>query len=129
MADKAEKKKVLFIDDNDVQHAIVMSMLKDDYIVYNAKSGAEALKYLCNSELVPNLILLDILMPDMDGWEVFHRIRGISLLKKVPIAFITSLTEASEEERAFDIGAVDYIKKPYEKEELLTRIESILEKY
>jgi len=124
----AEKKKILFVDDDAIQHAIAENMLKDEYDVFKAKSGNEALQYLYSSEFAPDLILLDILMPDMDGWEVFNRIRGISLLKKVPIAFLTALTESSDEKRAFEIGADDFIKKPYEKEELLSRIKTILEK-
>ena len=102
--------------------------LKDEYEVFKAKSGSEALQYLYSSEFVPNLILLDIMMPDMDGWEVFNRIRCISLLKKVPIAFLTALTESSDEKRAFEIGADDYIRKPYNREELLSRIKVILDK-
>ena len=123
-----EKKKILFVDDDAIQHAIAENILKDEYKVFKAKSGSEALQYLYSSEFVPNLILLDIMMPDMDGWEVFNRIRGISLLKKVPIAFLTALTESSDEKRAFEIGADDFIKKPYEKEELLKRIKVILDK-
>ena len=123
-----EKKKILFVDDDEIQHAIAESILKEDFEVFKAKSGEEALQYLYSSEFTPNLILLDIMMPNMDGWEVFNRIRGISLLKKVPIAFLTALTESSEEKRAFEIGADDFIKKPYEKEELLSRIKTILDK-
>ncbi|MDR2965197.1 MAG: response regulator [Treponema sp.] len=124
----SEKKKILFVDDDAIQHAIAENMLKDDYEVFKAKSGSEALQYLYSNEFIPNLILLDIMMPDMDGWEVFNRIRGISLLKKVPIAFITALTESSDEKRAFEIGADDYIRKPYEKEDLLNRIKIVLDK-
>ena len=123
-----EIKKILFVDDDAIQHAIAENILKDEYEVFKAKSGSEALQYLYSNDFVPNLILLDILMPDMDGWEVFNRIRGISLLKKVPIAFLTALTESSDEKRAFEIGADDFIRKPYDKEELLTRIKTILDK-
>ena len=128
MGDITEKRKVLFVEDNEIQRFIIEDMLKDDYDVYQAKSGVEALKYLFNNEFVPSLVLLDIMMPDMDGWEIFHRIRGISLLKNVPIAFITALAEPSDEERAYEIGAVDFIRKPFEKKELLSRIKNILEK-
>ena len=124
----SEKKKILFVDDDEIQHSIAENMLKAEYDVFKAKSGDEALQYLYSSEFTPNLILLDIMMPDMDGWEVFNRIRGISLLKKVPIAFLTAVTEASDEKRAFEIGADDFIKKPYEKEDLLARIKAILDK-
>jgi len=123
-----EKKKILLVDDDEIQHVIVQNMLQDHFGITKAKSGDEALTYLYNSNFIPNLILLDILMPNMDGWEVFNRIRAISLLKNVPIAFFTSVNETSDEQRAFDIGADDFITKPYEKENLINRINKILEK-
>jgi CheY-like chemotaxis protein len=123
----AEMKKILFVDDDEVQHQIAQNMLDEVYEVRMVKSGNEALHYLYSNEFVPNLILLDILMPEMNGWETFNRIKAISLLKNVPIAFVTSLSETSEELKAFELGAADFIKKPYEKEILLDRIEKILE--
>jgi CheY-like chemotaxis protein len=69
---------------------------------------------------------MDILMPNMDGWETYNRIRAITLLQNTPIAFLTSLNGPIEEKRATDVGAVDYIMKPYSKEDILTRIGIIL---
>jgi DNA-binding response OmpR family regulator len=123
-----EKKKILLVDDDGTQHVIVGNMLKDEYDIRGAKSGDEALRYLYSGDYTPNLVLLDILMPNMNGWEVFNRIKAISLLKNVPIAFFTSVNESSDEKKAFDIGADDYITKPYEKESLKNRIKVILEK-
>ena len=123
-----EKQKILLVDDDEIQHSIVTNMLGDEYQIIYAKSGYDALNNLYNSSFVPNIVLLDILMPEMDGWEVFNRIRAITLLKNVPIAFITSIEETAEEKRAYDLGAVDFIKKPYEKEILLGRIRKALEK-
>ena len=123
-----EKKKILIVDDDAFHHGIAENMLGDTYEIYKASSGFEALDYLYSSGFVPNLILLDILMPEMDGWEVFNRIKAISILKNVPIAFLTSLNESSEKERAFEIGAVDFIIKPYDKDDLTARVSAILEK-
>ena len=123
-----EKPKILLIDDDEIQHTIVTNMLGDEYQIIYAKSGYDALNNLYNSSFVPNIVLLDILMPEMDGWEVFNRIRAISLLKNVPIVFITSVEESTEEKRAFELGAADFIKKPYEKENLLDRIGKVLNK-
>jgi DNA-binding response OmpR family regulator len=123
-----EKKKILMVDDDEIQHVIANNILKDEYEVYKAKSGNEALKYLCTNGFVPNLVLLDILMPEMDGWEVFNRIKAISLLKSVPIAFLTAVSETNDEKRAFELGADDFITKPYDKDSLLSRIKKILEK-
>ena len=123
-----KKLKILLVDDDDIQHQIAESMLKKDYEVYKVRSGNEALDYLRDDNNIPDLILLDILMPEMDGWEVFNRVKAISLLKNVPIAFLTSITESTEEKRAYEIGADDFITKPYKKEELLNRVKKILEK-
>jgi putative two-component system response regulator len=123
-----ERKKILLVDDDVIQHTIVGNMLNDEYDLIKAKSGDEALSHLYNSKFIPDLILLDIFMPHMDGWEVFNRIKAISLLKNVPIAFFTSIKGEEDEKRAYDIGADDFIKKPFEKEDFLKRIKKIIEK-
>jgi PleD family two-component response regulator len=123
----AERKKVLFVDDDDMQLTSAEFLLKDEYEVFKATSGEEALKYLNNHEFTPNLVLLDILMPEMDGWEVFNRIRAIGYLKNVPIVFLTSVEGEAEMEKAFKLGSADYIIKPCEDEELKGRIKRIIE--
>ena len=65
-------------------------------------------------------------MPNMDGWEVFNRIRGISLLTNVPIIFLTTVEGTSEEQRGFSMGAADYITKPFSRKELEERIKRVL---
>ncbi|MDR1840286.1 MAG: response regulator [Treponema sp.] len=124
-----EKKKILLVDDDEIEHDIAKNILSDKYEVYTAKSGKEALNYLYNSGFAPSLILLDILMPEMDGWDLFNRIKAISFLKNVPIVFLTSVNKTEGEKRAHDIGADDFITKPYESDKLLDRIEKILEKH
>jgi len=126
MAD--EKKKILLIDDDIIQHNIVDNMLREDYEIFMAKSGNDALRYLYDGSFTPNLILLDILMPEMDGWEVFNRIKALSLLKNVPIVFLTAVNTTAEEKRAYEIGAADFITKPYVKEDLLGRISKVIGK-
>jgi putative two-component system response regulator len=120
-----EKKKILLVDDDEIQNEIAKNMLDDEYEIFMAKSGKDALNYLYDGSFAPQLILLDILMPEMDGWEVFNRIRAISLLKNVPIIFITSLNTTEEEKRAFDIGANDFIRKPLSRDDLMERIKKI----
>jgi putative two-component system response regulator len=121
-----EKKKILLIDDDEIQHKIVDNMLSDDYNLFKAKSGNDALSYLYDGSFVPNLILLDILMPEMDGWEVFNRIKALSLLKNVPIVFVTSINTTEEEKRAHEIGAADFITKPFTEKDLLERIKKVM---
>jgi CheY-like chemotaxis protein len=118
-------KKILLVDDDEIQLLIVRDYLKDEYELFTAKSGKEALALLIKG-FIPNLIILDVLMPNMDGWETYNRLRAVSLLGNVPVVFFTSLQGKDEEIRAYEIGAVDFIRKPYEKEELIKRIETAL---
>jgi len=123
-----EKRKLLLVDDDEIHLAITGNMLKSEYETITVKSGKEALTHLLKG-VVPDLILLDIIMPNMDGWETYNRIRGISLLRDVPIAFLTSLDGKSEAQQALEMGAADFIPKTCEKEEFLTRIDGIITKY
>ena len=123
-----EKKKVLIVDDDDIQLASAEIILRADYNVLSAKSGKLALEHLYNG-FVPDLILLDILMPEMDGFEAYNRIRAISLLQDIPVVFLTAVNETDEVQRALDIGAADYITKPYNKENLLCRIKNAIKIY
>jgi len=119
-------KKILIVDDSEVHLVIAENILKSKYETITAISGKEALNLLTKG-LIPNLILLDILMPEMDGWEVYNKIKGISLLQNVPIAFLTSLDGVREKLYASRIGAADMITKPYEGKELLSRVEKMLD--
>ena len=120
------KNKILLIDDNVIYLSTAASYLADEYEVFKATSGTEALGYLYDHEFTPDLIILDILMPDMDGWEVFNRIRAIGILKNVPIAFLTSVEGEREIVKARELGAADYIIKPYNMADLRVRLKEIL---
>jgi len=128
MGKENEMKKLLVVDDSEIHLIIVENLLKDKFETTTAKSGKEALSFLSKG-LVPDLILLDIIMPEMDGWETYNKIKGISLLKDVPIAFLTSVDGEREKMYASRIGAADMITKPCEGEELLKKIQNILEKH
>jgi CheY-like chemotaxis protein len=121
------KKIILLVDDDEIQRDIVKDLLDEEYEVYTAKSGNDAFVYLYDEYLVPDLILLDILMPGMDGWEVFNRIKTISDLQSVPIAFLTTMSEELIEKQAFEIGANDFITKSNDKDKLLERIKKIFQ--
>jgi len=120
-----EKLKILIVDDNAIHLDMVEETLKNDYDVSRAKSGKEALA-LFYQGLVPQLILLDLIMPEMDGWDMYSRIKAISGLYNTPIAFFTTSTDPKDIEHAREIGAVDYIKKPYDKDDLINRVRKIL---
>jgi PleD family two-component response regulator len=120
-----EKQKILIVDDDNIILVMVESALKEEYSVSVAASGKEALGIFYQG-LVPQLILLDIVMPEMDGWDTYNRIKAISKLHDTPIAFFASLDDPKNIQRAREMGAVDYIKKPIKKTELLDRVGKIL---
>jgi methyl-accepting chemotaxis protein len=120
-----EKKKILIVDDDGIHLEIVKTVLQDNYDVSSAISGKEALG-LFYQGLVPELILLDLIMPGMDGWNTYSRIRAISSLHDTPIAFFTSSIDPKDIQHAHEMGAVDYIKKPYDKDDLMNRVKRII---
>ncbi|MCL2411872.1 MAG: response regulator, partial [Treponema sp.] len=118
-------KKVLLVDDSLIDLNYAENILKHKYETFVAKSGKEALSYLSGG-LIPDLILLDVVMPEMDGWDAFISIKGISMLWEVPIVFLTSLNSEKDRLHAAKLGAAGFITKPYEKEEFLQNIEAII---
>ena len=115
------KKKILLVDDDEIGLIITENFLKRKYEIITARSGKEALDHLLKG-LVPDLVLLDIIMPNMDGWETYNRIKVISFLNDVPVIFLTSISSDFEKNLAVEMGANDYIIKPYEPKDLLKRI-------
>jgi methyl-accepting chemotaxis protein len=120
-----EKKKVLVVDDEAPILVMVKGILGDDYDVITASSGQEALSLFYDG-LVPNLVLLDLVMPGMGGWDAFTRIRGLSGLHSTPIAFFTSSTDPEDIQMAKEVGAADYIKKPCNHDELLRKVSTLV---
>ena len=127
--ENSRKKKIYLIDDEEIHLATAELFLKNEYEIYKAKSGREALDYINSNKFAPNLILLDILMPDMDGWEVLKKMKEIAILKNVPIVFLTSVEEQAEQKKAYKMGIADYIVKPYNMMELKSRIKYLIKKY
>ena len=124
--DLNEKKKILLVDDDEIHLTTAKLFLEKDYQVYRAKSGNEALELLTVNKLAPDLILLDIIMPNMDGWEVFRKIKAMDSMKNVPVAFMTSLEEETEKARAHKMGIADYITKPFDMIDLLKCVKNLL---
>ena len=123
----AEKQKILVVDDDDIILEMVKTVLKNEYDILTAKSGKEALGLFFQG-LVPQLVLLDLVMPDMDGWDTYTKIKAMSDLHDTHIAIITSSENSKDIERAREMGAVDFIKKPVEKDDLLNRVKKLLDK-
>ena len=122
-----EKKKILLVDDDEMQLTTAELFLRDEYEIHKTKSGIEALDFLSGRKVIPDIIMLDILMPNMDGWEVFKRIKAIDFLKDIPIVFLSAVEEESEKTRAYKMGIIDYITKPYNLVDLKKRIKKVIE--
>lgn len=102
---------VLIVDDQQVNIKILADVLKDDYTLSFATNGEEALK-LINAEQQTDMILLDVVMPDMDGFSFCEVLKSNVRTSNIPIIFVTSMSEEVNEEQGFKLGAVDYITKP-----------------
>ncbi len=116
---------VLIVDDTIYNIQLLSLMLiRQGYKVSQATSGTQALDIV--NESLPDIILLDIRMPDIDGYEVCTRLKANPVTKDIPIIFISSIEEPSEKVEAFAVGGVDYISKPFQLIEVLARIETHL---
>jgi len=114
------KKTILVVDDTKLNIEILLDLLGEYYNVIPALSGEKALKIIQKKSI--DLILLDIMMPDMDGYEVCKRLKNNENTKDIPIIFITAKVDEDSIEEAYDVGCVDYITKPFSPREILSRI-------
>ena len=112
---------ILVVDDTPANLSLMSSLLKDTYKVKVANSGERALE-IAQSDTPPDLILLDIMMPGMDGYEVCRRLKAREATKDIPIIFITAMADVENESMGFALGAVDYISKPFNKAVVKARI-------
>lgn len=103
---------VLIVDDQPTNIHALASLLKEDYRVLTATRGEKALE-LAQGKQAPDLILLDIVMPDMDGYETCHRLKDNEATRAIPVIFVTALDDDKDEERGLNLGAADYISKPF----------------
>jgi putative two-component system response regulator len=111
MENSPQKKSILVVDDIPANIDILSSILKDQYRVKVATSGRKALE-VASSQDPPDLILLDVMMPEMDGFEVCRCLKMNSLTRSIPVIFVTAKGEIEDESTGFSCGAVDYISKP-----------------
>lgn len=120
------KKKVLVVDDEEHIVNLVKLTLESDFEVFGAYSGKEALENAKKHS--PDLILLDIMMPEMDGYEVMRAMRKDDDLKKIPVIFLTAKGEWNDKMKALALGgSADYITKPFEPDDLLRRTRTAFE--
>jgi len=107
----SDKPNVLIVDDEKSNLKVLSEILKEDAHVLIAKNGAQALSRA--KQVVPTLILLDVVMPEMDGFDVILALKNDELTRNIPVIFITGLSDVDNEEKGFLLGACDYIQKPF----------------
>ena len=124
MMNKCDVKILLVDDEPDILEIVGYNLKNEGYQVYTANNGLEALKSA--KKITPNLILLDIMMPEMDGIETCEKIRAIKSLENTLIAFLTARNEDYSQVAGFDAGADDYITKPIKPKVLIGKVKSLL---
>jgi PleD family two-component response regulator len=117
---------ILIIDDEVTNISVLNELLQPHYNVLFAKDGKTGLK-IASSSSRPDLILLDIIMPEMDGYQVIQMLKSDESMSKIPVIFITAKGQEEDEAKGFELGAVDYITKPFKPVVVKARIKSHLE--
>jgi two-component system sensor histidine kinase/response regulator len=120
-----DRRTILVVDDTPENLTVAVELLKSDYHVKVARGGSGALK-IAASVPHPDLILLDIMMPEMDGYEVCRALKADPDLARIPVIFLTAKTETDDVIRGFALGAADYVSKPFRPEELRARVRTHL---
>ena len=120
-----DRATILIIDDSPTNIQILSEFLDDDYHVYFATNGEKGLELARNKK--PDLILLDIMMPGMDGYQVCMQLKSAEATRQIPVIFITAMSSIDEEARGLEIGAIDYITKPISPPVVRIRVRNHLE--
>ena len=120
----SKKKKIVIVDDNPSNLAVFHKTLKDLYEVHPVSSASKMFEVLANK--VPDLILLDVLMPETNGYEAMYMLKDDERYKEIPVIFISALDDAESEMIGLDLGAVDYIHKPVDTALLFKRVKTHL---
>ena len=123
--DEPNKQNILIVDDTPEHIALISSLLKELYRITVATGGKKALQVAFSPD-PPDLILLDIMMPEMDGYEVCQHLKSDSQTSDIPVIFLTAKSDVADEEKGFALGAVEYITKPISPPILLARVRTHL---
>lgn len=118
---EGEKKLIILVDDNPANLRIGKNVLSEKYTVATAPSAAKLFKLLENNH--PALILLDVDMPQMDGYEAIKILKSTQDIKNIPVVFLTGMTDSQNEEKGRVMGAVDYMTKPFDPPALFSCLE------
>ena len=118
--DGSEKNSVLIVDDERSNLEVLISILSPEYTVFMTKSGSAAVDMA--NKYLPDIILLDIIMPDMNGFDVLAALKASSKTRNIPVIFITGLDSVEDEEKGLDLDAVDFIHKPFSSKVVKSRV-------
>ncbi|MDR2656267.1 MAG: response regulator transcription factor [Oscillospiraceae bacterium] len=122
MASKENKQRVLLVDDDpNILHLVQLYLTKEGYTVETAADGAKAVQLFKANP--PSLMLLDVLLPGMDGWQVLREVRKVS---NIPVIMLTAKDETFDKVLGLELGADDYIVKPFEPKEMIARVKAVL---
>jgi len=117
-------KKILIVDDEKINIMSLAYSLRPDYNIIVATDGVTAIEVA--HKHIPDLILLDIIMPEMNGFDVIIKLKESELTKKIPVIFVTGIRKPEDEKKGYNLGAVDYIVKPYDAAVIRRKIESCI---
>lgn len=112
--------RILIVDDTPANLRLLSSILDGEHIIHPANNGEQALRFV--ESTLPDLILLDVRMPGLDGYQVCEKLKNNPRTHDIPVIFISAADEMSDKAKAFNVGAADYIAKPFQIEEVLGRV-------
>ena len=124
MSDPARPLILVADDEDDVRNLVVYRLSRSGYDVVEARDGEEALQLAART--TPDLAVLDVMMPKVDGYEVTRRLRADAATNRIPVILLTSRSQESDVSQGFDVGADDYLKKPFNPDELTARVRALL---
>jgi len=120
-----DKSRILIVDDVHENLHTLLNILRGEYAILAATSGEKALE-IAQRQPVPDLILLDVVMPEMDGYQVLECLQASDATADIPVIFVTAASESGDEAKGFQMGAADYLTKPVVPETLLARVRTHL---
>lgn len=117
-------KKIMIVEENELNIDLLVQLLEDEYELITALNGAEAVKLAAQE--IPDLILMDMAMPVMDGWEATRRIKAQDALREIPIIGLSSYAMVGDAEKALEAGCDDYLTKPLDEDLLFEKLNNFL---
>jgi len=125
MTDPDSTPTILVADDEeDLRELVTYRLTRSGYQVIGAGDGLQALELA--AERTPDLMVLDVMMPKLDGYELTRRVRAEAALRSIPVILLTARSQESDIDRGFEVGADDYLKKPFNPDELVARVRAVL---